>query len=71
MWASAMVDLRTQRKRVDALFAVHTGVSAFFGALAFILPHLFEYITIHHGETLSLRDNADEAQKPTHTIVRL
>lgn len=59
------------KRRVDALFMVHAGFCAAAGSLAFLLPHLFEWFAVHHGEQLALRDNTDDAQKVTHLITRL
>lgn len=49
---------RAIKRRVDSLFAVHSAAAAVSGSLAVILPHLFEWIMVHHGEVLALRDNS-------------
>jgi hypothetical protein len=58
------------KNRVDILFICHSICALISGSLAFIFPHLFEFFMIHHGETLTLRDN-DPADKVTHLVIRL
>ena len=58
------------KRRVDALFLIHAVVSGVLGLLGFLLPHLFEWVLVHHGERLSLRDNGDPTQKVAHLLVR-
>jgi len=58
------------KRRIDALFYLHTVVSAVLGIVGFVLPHTFEWFLVHHGERLTLRDNADPSQKVAHLLVR-
>lgn len=62
---------KSTKKRIDTLFAGHAVMAAVLGGLAVLLPHLFEWMLIHHGEKFSLRDNSDVSQKVTHLVVRL
>lgn len=58
------------KKRIDNLFLVHSLMAGVLGTVAFVLPHLFEWFLIHHGEAFSLRDNSDASQKVTHLVTR-
>lgn len=58
------------KRRIDTLFLVHSIMAGITGGLAFVLPHLFEWFMIHHGEKFSLRDNSDASQKVTHLVTR-
>ena len=59
------------KKRIDSLFFLHSLMAALLGTMGFVLPHLFEYFMVHHGEKFSLRDNSDASQKVTHLVTRL
>lgn len=60
------------KKKIDMLFLCHSGFAAVCGLFAFILPHVWEYFFIPHGEKLRFRDNAVGAeQKITHLTIRL
>ena len=62
---------KSTKRRIDALFAGHAIMAGVLGTLAVLLPHLFEWMLVHHGEKFSLRDNSDVSQKVTHLVVRL
>jgi len=59
------------KSRINSLFAAHAFMALITGSLAFLLPHLFEWFMVHHGEHFALRDNADASQKVTHLVTRL
>lgn len=65
------------KRRVDTLLQVHAAVAAASGAAAFLLPHVFEYFLIPHGESLSVsgggssRGNTGDASKIEHLSIRL
>jgi hypothetical protein len=66
------MERRATKRRVDFLFLVFSSCSAILGLIAVIVPHLFEWVLIHHGETLSFRaNNSDPTQKVEHLTVRL
>jgi hypothetical protein len=65
------MERRTTKARIDRLFVAHTGVATIAGLMALLLPHVWEWFMISHGETLSLRDNASGEQKVTHLVIRL
>ena len=50
---------------------MHAILAGLSGALAFFLPHAFEWFMIHHGEALSLRDNSGSEDKVTHLVTRM
>ena len=58
---------------VDRLFAVHTVFAAVAGALAVVVPHVWEFFFLHHaGETLQLfASTRNDDQKVTHLVIRL
>jgi hypothetical protein len=65
-------DVRRQRGRVDTLFVAHAGVAALSGVLAILFPHVFEYVIVHHGETLRLFNaTANDDQKIEHLVLRM
>lgn len=59
------------KKRVDLLLIVYSRVSAVFGLLALLVPNVAEWMLIHHGDKLRLRDNSSAEAAVTHTIIRL
>jgi hypothetical protein len=66
------MDIRDQKRQVDTLFVVHAAVSAVGGFLAFVVPHIFEWLLIHHGESLRFRGaTMNDDQKLTHLALRL
>jgi len=62
---------KATKRKVDMLLYSHFVFALVAGSLAFIVPHIFEYFMIHHGEKFALRDNGDPAQKVEHLTVRL
>ena len=58
------------RKRVDTLLLVHACVAAVSGVLAYVLPHVFEFFFLPHGETLLGRANTGDSSKLEHLTVR-
>ncbi len=63
--------MQRTKRRVDILFLFHALFATVLGLCAFLVPHVFEWVLVHHGETLKLRDNAESEQKITHLIIRL
>lgn len=59
------------KRRVDLLFVVHSGVALLCGLLAVLLPHVFEWFLVHHGERLAIRDNSGGTQKIEHLTIRI
>lgn len=64
-------DLRSTKRRVEALFVFHSVFALVAGSLAFALPHVWEFFMIHHGEKLSLRGNTGDSSKVEHEVIRL
>ena len=58
-------------KRMDGLLAVHACVALMAGSLAFVVPHVFEYFFLPHGEALLGNANSGDASKLEHLTVRL
>ena len=58
------------KRRVDALLQAHAVLAAVAGAAAFLLPHVFEWFLLPHGEALG-RANTGDASKIEHLSIRL
>jgi len=66
---------RASKRTVDALFLAHGAAASLFGLAAFLLPHVFEFFVLNHGEPLrflrSGRETATGDQKVAHLAIRL
>lgn len=62
---------RSTKDRIDKLFYIHAICATAIGALAYVLPHLFEFFVLPHGEAFAIRANQDSASKLEHTTIRL
>lgn len=63
---------RRTKTRVDALLATHAVVSTVGGVIGVLFPHFFEWLLIHHGQKLGLRDvSGGNDQKIEHLMMRL
>lgn len=64
--------LGSQKQRVALLFSLHAALSGAVGALAVVLPNVVEWLLVHHGQRLQLRDNLRGAEaKVAHLLIRL
>lgn len=59
------------RSRINFLFLVYARVTAVFGLVAVVFPNVAEWVLVHHGDRLRLRDNASPEAAVTHTVLRL
>jgi hypothetical protein len=56
---------------VTHVFTAHAIVSGIGGAVAFLLPNLFEYFLLPHRQRFAFRDNAKPGDRVEHLMVRM
>ena len=67
---------RARKRAVDPIFLVHSLFALVFGAVAFLVPHVWEWFMAHHaGEQLRVfrsgANTLNDDQKVTHLVIRL
>ena len=67
---------RASKRAVDTIFLVHSLFALVFGAVAFLVPHVWEWFMAHHaGEQLRVfrsgANTLNDDQKVTHLVIRL
>jgi hypothetical protein len=66
------VDVRMRRRVFDKLLLCHSVFALISGLLGLFLPHVFEWVLIHHGEELRLVGaTMNDDQKIGHLALRL
>ena len=55
---------------VDRVFTAHAIVSGLAGLLALLIPNVFEFLLLPHGERFALRDNANAMNVVEHLTLR-
>ena len=67
---------RASKRAVDTIFLAHSLFALVFGAVAFLVPHVWEWFMLHHaGEELRVfrsgANTLNDDQKVTHLVIRL